>query len=272
MEVLNSIKPATFRCAILDFDGTVSLIREGWQHVMIPYFVGVLRATPLGKETDPGELEKETRDFVDFLTGKQTIYQCLQLAEEVQKRGGVAEEPIEYKHEYHRRLEQRIVGRIADLKNGADPKEHLVPGSCELLEMLRRWGVTIYLASGTDEKYVKEEAALLQLTDYFDGGIYGAQDDYKKFSKAMVIQKIITDNNLVGAELVGFGDGYVEIENVKSVGGFAVGVASDETNRAGVDTWKRDRLIKAGADLIIPDYREIAEIENFLFGSIPVPG
>ena len=265
MEILNKYKPATFRCAILDFDGTVSLIREGWQHVMIPYFVDVLRDTPQGKDADPHQLERETRDFVDFLTGKQTIYQCLQLAEEVQKRGGVAEEPIQYKHEYHRRLELRIAGRIAALEKGCDPEEHLVPGSCELLEMLRWRGVAIYLASGTDEKYVKQEAALLKLTDYFDGGIYGAQDDYKTFSKAMVIQKIIADNALAGAELVGFGDGYVEIENVKSVGGYAVGVASDETNRGGIDPWKRDRLIKAGADVIIPDYRNVAEIEGFLF-------
>ena len=31
-----------FKCALFDFDGTVSLIREGWQEVMIPYFVEVL--------------------------------------------------------------------------------------------------------------------------------------------------------------------------------------------------------------------------------------
>ena len=265
MEIIHEFKPTTFRCAILDFDGTLSLIREGWQFVMIPYFIDVLKNTPLGKDADPVELEKEVRDFVDYLTGKQTIYQCIRLAEEIQKRGGVAEEPIQYKHEYHRRLELRIADRLTALENGCDPNEHLVPGSCELLEMLRRRGLTVYLASGTDEKYVKEEAALLKLTDYFNGGIYGAQDDYKKFSKAMVIQKIITENNLVGAELIGFGDGYVEIENIKSVGGFAVGVASDETNRVGVDEWKRNRLINAGADVIIPDYRNISEIETTLF-------
>ncbi len=265
MEIINSSKPASFRCAILDFDGTVSLIREGWQHVMIPYFVDTLRATPLGKDADPRELEKDVRDFVDYLTGKQTIYQCIRLAEEVQKRGGTPEEPIQYKHEYHRRLELRIADRLTALENGSDPNEHIVPGSYELLEMLRRRNLTVYLASGTDEKYVKQEAALLKLTDYFNGGIYGAQDDYKKFSKAMVIQKIIADNRLVGAELIGFGDGYVEIENVKGVGGYAIGVATDEANRAGVDLWKRDRLVKAGADLIIPDYRELAELENYLF-------
>ena len=60
-----------------------------------------------------------------------------------------------------------------------------------------------------------------------------------------------------GASLLGFGDGYVEIQNVKAVGGTAVAVASDEAGRSGKpDAWKRDRLIGAGADVVIPDYRD----------------
>lgn len=266
MEIITSQKPAEFQCAILDFDGTLSLIREGWQQVMIPYFVSVLQETPQGKKSPVDEIETCVRDFVDFLTGKQTIYQCLRLAEEVQKRGGTPLDALEYKKEYHRRLELRIANRLSDLENGqCDPREHVVPGSYELLERLREKNLTIYLASGTDELYVKKEAELLQLTPYFNGGIYGAQDDYKTFSKAMVIQKIISDHHLRGSELLGFGDGYVEIENVKQIQGFAVGVASDETNRNGVDQWKRNRLLQAGADVIIPDYRELDELCEFLF-------
>ena len=51
--------------------------------------------------------------------------------------------------------------------------------------------------------------------------------------------------------LFGFGDGFVEIENIKQLGG----VASDEEHRSGrVEEWKRTRLIQAGADAIVPDY------------------
>lgn len=81
----------------------------------------------------------------------------------------------------------------------------------------------------------------------------------------MVIRKIISDHHLRGSELLGFGDGYVEIENVKEIQGFAVGVATDETNRCGVDQWKRNRLIHAGADIVIPDYRHLDELREFLF-------
>ena len=80
-----------------------------------------------------------------------------------------------------------------------------------------------------------------------------------------MIDRIIRENHLAGDELLGFGDGYVEIENVREAGGFAVGVASNESDRQGIDEWKRERLIRAGAHIIIPDYREIEELENDLF-------
>ena len=264
LEVVNRPKPTQpLKAAILDFDGTLSLIREGWHQVMIPYFIEVIENTP--NHESPTEVEHNVREFVDLLTGKQTIYQCIRLAEEVVKRGGVADEPIAYKAEYHRRLGLRIEHRLTELKAGGDPINHLVPGSWDLLKMLRKHGLVVYLASGTDEVYVKEEADLLRVTELCDGGVFGAQDDYKTFSKAMVIKKIIKDHNLKGEELIGFGDGYVEIENVHDIGGFAVGVASNESTRTGIDQWKRNRLIGAGADWIIPDYSDVAQIENRLF-------
>lgn len=267
IEVVNPGAPrGSFRHAVFDFDGTISLIREGWQQIMIPYFTEELLATPLGKDRGRAEMEDFARDFIYVLTGKQTIYQCIRLAEEVAKFGGSPLEPQAYKDEYHRRLSLKIAGRIAGLEDGSQrPVDHVVPGSFELLDALKARGVRMYLASGTDEVYVKQEAALLGVTDYFDGHVYGAQTDYKAFSKKMVIDRIIKENDLHGSALVGFGDGYVEIENVKSVGGFAVGVATDEVNRWGVDAWKRDRLTRSGADIIIPDYTEIGTLMAFLF-------
>ncbi len=262
----SSVKTGNFKHVIFDFDGTISLIREGWQKIMIPYFTHELINTPLGKEKDASELEKLVVDLVFVNTGKQTIYQCIQLAQEVQKLG---KEPLtaqQYKDEYHRRLSEKIKDRITALENGTQkPQEHVVPGSLELLCELEKKGVTMYLASGTDEVYVKQEAELLGVSKYFEDRIYGAQTDYKSFSKKMIIDKIIKNNNLNGDELLGFGDGYVEIENVKEVGGFACGVATDETNRWGFDDWKVDRLTKSGADIIIPDFTNTAQLINYLF-------
>lgn len=242
-----------FRAALFDFDGTLSLIREGWQPIMYNYFTEVLvQATP--QESREG-IMRFVRDFVDILTGKQTIYQCIYLADVLKKRGVEPEDPFVYKEEYNRRLLLHIAARVAGLRSGElEPQELLVSGSIELLEGLRARGLTLYLASGTDHKYVVEEADALGLTDYFDGGIYGAVDDYENFSKEQVIRDLILPKIASGNSLLGFGDGYVEIENVKAVGGFAVGVASNEKERQGIDAWKRTRLITAGADVIIGDY------------------
>ncbi len=160
----------------------------------------------------------------------------------------------------------KIEGRVEALRKGqADPEQYLVPGARALLERLKDRGLKMYLASGTDEIYMKEEARLLGVTKYFDGGVYGALDDYKSFSKAILIQRILATAEFQGNEFLGFGDGYVEIEEVKNVGGVAVGVASEEPACAKVDQWKRQRLIGVGADYIVPNYLCGEELFSSLF-------
>jgi hypothetical protein len=112
---------------------------------------------------------------------------------------------------------------------------------------------------------MKEEARLLDVARYFDGGVYGALDDYKSFSKAILIQRVIAAAECTGEQFLGFGDGYVEIENVKQVGGVAVGVATAEPDCEIVDEWKRQRLAGVGADFIIPNYRCHEQLMSTLF-------
>src|SRR5262249_24935928 len=160
---------------LFDFDGTLSLIREGWPQVMMPLMVEVLRQTGTA-ETDE-ELSAHVEEFVMRLNGRQTIYQMIQLAEEVTKRGGGPLGPPDDKHEYHDRLMARITGRLEALASGqATPAEWTVPGSHTFLEALKARGMGLYLASGTDLKYVRREAELLGLAPYFGEHIYGALD------------------------------------------------------------------------------------------------
>ncbi len=252
--VNHGIVRGRFRTVLFDFDGTLSLIRQGWREIMVPMMVETLGECNTG-ETE-AQLTHIVADFVDRLTGKQTIYQMIQLSEEVLKRGGAPPDPVACKHRYHERLNGHIRGRIHGLRSNAVAAEDLmVPKSLDLLRNLQCRGLTLYLASGTDEVYVKEEAALLGLTPFFEDRVYGALDQYQDFSKKRVIRDLIVSQGIAGEALLGFGDGYVEIDNVKSAGGTAVGVASEEARRRGVNAWKRERLIQAGADLIIPDFR-----------------
>ena len=250
---------------LFDFDGTLSLIRQGWPDVMVPLFTEILPQVP--GETDEQRRRLAFEDIMR-LNGKQTIYQMIQLAERVRERGGTPGEPLDYKHEYLRRLDERIRHRVEGIRAGSIPRDELtVFGTRALLEALSSRGLALYLASGTDEQFVKAEAEALGLTHYFKGHIYGAQDDYKKFSKKMVIDRILAENRIPGDSLLAFGDGYVEIENTKQVGGFAVAVASDEANNGSgqFDAWKHQRLMGVGADLCIPDYRDLDALMETLF-------
>jgi phosphoglycolate phosphatase len=279
---------------LFDFDGTLSLIRQGWQGVMVPMMVEILAGLGTG-ETEQ-ELTAIVTEYVDRLTGKQTIYQMIELYNQVAARGGRPRDPLEYKRQYLDRLWARIEHRVVGLKEESiDVLEMVVPGTFDILKNVRARGLDCYLASGTDQPYVLDEAAALGLTPYFatvcssSGGgclrIYGALDEYKRFSKAQVIQDILRTHGLRGSQLLAFGDGFVEIEETKRVGGIAVGVATDEAHLSntvhppdvvhphdegrrgdasptrngpshGIDAWKRERLIQAGADIIIPDFQE----------------
>src|SRR6266851_3657909 len=185
---------ANARVALFDFDGTISVIRSGWMEIMIPMMVEILMDLKTGERED--DLRAIVEEFVGRLTGKQTMYQMIAMAEEIEKR---------------------------------------------------------------------EEARLLDVDRYFDGGVYGALDNYKSFSKKILIQRLIASSEYRGNQFLGFGDGYVEIENVKEVGGVAVGVATAEPECLHVDEWKRKRLSGVGADFIIPNYLCRDELLGTLF-------
>jgi len=248
--------------ALFDFDGTLSLIRAGWVDVMVPMMVEILAELKTGESE--GDLRQLVDDYVARLTGEQTIYQMIELARQVEKRGGKPLHPLEYKRLYHDRLMQKIAYRREELRQEkVSPDRYLVPGARAMLENLKARGLELYCASGTDEVYTVEEARLLAIEPYFDGQIYGARDDYKSFSKELLVREMVS--SIGGDRLIGFGDGYVEIKNVKDAGGVAVGVATDEPECRAVDPWKRERLIKVGADIVIPNFLCWPELAQVLF-------
>ena len=73
------------RHALFDFDGTISVIRRGWENVMIPLMVEMITdGYPV-----PLDLETEVIDYVDRSTGILTIKQMEWLADAVGKNGNL---------------------------------------------------------------------------------------------------------------------------------------------------------------------------------------
>ena len=261
------IQRGRIRHAVFDFDGTLSLLRAGWQEVMITQAVEELSRTPAAPP--PAGWHAFSREYITRLTGEQTIYQMLHLEAELRRLGGTPRPAAEYKREYLHRLGERIRDRLDALRQRREsPAAYLVPGSIELLEDLARRGITCYLASGTDHQFVVEEAGLLGVAPYFWGRIYGAQEDYQNSTKKILIARIIAENQLHGPDLIIFGDGYVEIANAVEVEGLAVGAATCEDGTQEWDEWKKGRLLEVGADLLVPHWQESQLLLAYLFGEV----
>jgi phosphoglycolate phosphatase-like HAD superfamily hydrolase len=254
----------TIKYALIDFDGTISVIRQGWEDVMIPLMIEMIGD---GKPVTP-DIEKEVRDYIDYSTGMLTIKQMQWLAEAV-CRHGLAKNPknaYEYKCIYNQRLLVRVEKRLKRLNsNELNADDLMIMGSRNFLEELHRRDVIIYLASGTDQEYVLKEAEALRVTQYFKGGIYGALDHTEAHDKEKIIQRILDENNLHGDELLVVGDGPVEIRNAKTRDAIALGVATDEINRHGLNLAKVKRLTNAGADLLISDFTKTNELIRYLW-------
>jgi phosphoglycolate phosphatase-like HAD superfamily hydrolase len=263
IEIFNEVERGRITHAVLDFDGTISLIRDGWQNIMVPLMVELLMETP--NSGDENELRQMVIEYVDRLTGKQTIYQMIRLAEEIEKRGGSPKDPLEYKQMYNDRLLPAVNARIHDLERGVLSADSLMTkGSRAFLELLKANGIRMYLASGTDIEFVKHEADVLDVATYFDGGIFGALREYKLFSKEKVIQNILGRFNLKGSSLLVVGDGNVEIMNAKGVGAIALGIYSEENNDFEMNSDKRAKLICAGADILAHDFCEADQLVGYL--------
>lgn len=254
------------RVAVIDFDGTLSLIRSGWVEIMVDMMMEVLRPLPGSIESDE-DLKAYITDFVLNLNGRPTIFQIDYFVNAAKERGGSPESPEFYTQKFLDALIRKADERIQLLQTGQlTTDDLLVPGARAMLTDLRERGVQLTLASGTAVVNVKREAKLLDIDHYFEGRIYGPGEDSRDFSKMAVMKQTLAATKSEGIELLGLGDGFVEIENVKELGGIAIGCATDETHRSGkVEDWKRTRLIQAGADIIVPDYGNWFKLSDVLF-------
>lgn len=256
VELINPhLRRGPVRAAVFDFDGTVSLIREGWAKVMAGMGVDLL-----GDSSQHDRLELEML----MLSGKPSIFQMRRLADEAEATGKPAPPPDELLQEFVRRLAAITADRKRRLADGTDPPAAwAVPGTHELLANLRDRGVLLVLASGTPMEAVREEAELLQLTPFFGERVYAPDGHSPNFSKRDVIDELARDH---GEQVIGFGDGYAETVEMKRAGGVAVGVASREAGEPGVNSLKRGMLIDLGADVIVPHYSHPAALADWLFG------
>ena len=247
------------KAVLLDFDGTLSTLRAGWEKVMKPFMMEEIRGGRQLTEQEEAELEREVDEYIDRSTGVQTIFQMSWLEDTVRGKGWnrIVRDAWEYKAEYNRRLLEQVHLKTTLLAQGsADPETYLIRGAARFVRELHRRGVELYLASGTDHADVVREAEALGLAPYFRT-IAGAPAGRADCSKEKVLKELLTAGGFQGRELAVIGDGKVEIRLGKEAGALALGLASDEERRKGINPAKVRRLTEAGADWIAGDFGEL---------------
>ncbi len=254
-----------FEFALFDFDGTLSLLREGWQSIMKEMMIEEITGGSNLPDDEFSKMEEETEEYIDRTTGQQTILQMMDLEKMVRDRGLVSKDkiktPMEYKEIYNRKLKRIVKERVKNTQKD----RYLLMGAREFLVELREHGMKILAFSGTDVEDVVDEAEILGIKEFFDAGIHGAVgSDYKEHTKEMVVRRLLEKTNLKGETFVIFGDGPVEISVGRDFGAFTVGIASNEKKGFGWNPKKFNRLKVVGADVIIPDFTVRNDLKNIL--------
>ena len=271
IELISDVGARRIRRVVIDHDGTISTLREGWAEVMFDFSMESIcgdRRSAIGND-EYERIAVKVRRMIEVTTGVQTIQQMIFLAETVAAEGLVPRHRMRdaagYKKGYLERLMVTVTDRIQMLRSGdVGVSDYTIDGAVELLQGLHDRGIELTLASGTDQEDVQREAETLGYAHLFAGGIHGSAGNEVGDAKRAVIQRLLGDPDCSGADLMVIGDGPTEIREGRRAGALCMGVASDEINRRGLNARKRMRLIRAGTDIIVPDFSQLDSILRVL--------
>ena len=273
IEIINKWTDQLYiRHAIFDHDGTISTLREGWEMIMAPMMIKAVLGDKY-QEADEALYKKvQTRvnEYIDKTTGIQTLVQMKGLLELIREFNCVPEDEMldefGYKQIYNEELLRMVNERERKLRRAElDVQDFTLKNAVPFLQKLYDAGIKLYLASGTDEEDVIKEAKILGYHHLFEERIYGAVGDITIEAKKIVLDRILdTIGESAYGRVVTFGDGPVEMRETRKRAGIAVGIASNELKRFGLNVNKRSRLIKAGADIIVPDFSQFQQLLSLL--------
>lgn len=263
VEIIRPFDGRNLAAVLFDFDGTLSRERDGWVNLMVATCSAAM--VQAVSEISVAEAVEWVIKDIEQTIGIPTYQQMKRLANEISKRGGSSLSPQRYKDIYNNALTAMVSANHRKLEAGELNIEDLrVPGAHEFLVLLeQRLGKNaLFLSSGTDIQPVRESVKILGY-DFFEDRIIasGSNGNNKDCPKQLIIERLIAERSLQSGQLLTFGDGVPEIEHTNRFGGIGVGVLSPDHSyyeHRGYFTIakKRERLIAAGAHLIIPDFRE----------------
>jgi len=150
-----------------------------------------------------------------------------------------------------------------------------IPGSLGFLEMIHgRLDGNVYLASGSDLDAITASSHALGSFQYFKQIVgAGYTNDLTVDQKEAIIKRFldgeVDGHNLQPGELVIFEDGFPGILYGYRAGAVCVGVLTPDHSYHEKDghftvAQKRDRLVSAGAHILVPDFEEAQKLLQIL--------
>jgi len=260
IKIINN-KKAKILAAIVDWDGTISLLREGWNKVMKDYIANYISLNPQKKDLLWAE------NFIKETMGENTVDQMLGMMAKAHENG-VKNMPIDQKKrknlaekqriKYRKSLEEKMRSkRIKRAK--VHPGEFINKGIKKFLQELKKRNVKIFVISGSEQKErggIEEEVEILKLKHYFEK-VFGYNGQIHPYTKENALKWIIKKYKIKNPlQILVVGDGPKEIKTGRDFGTITIGLVSNNLSKK--------NLLKSGADYIVYNPTDLVDCLNYI--------
>lgn len=257
IEFLGKPRVEMIRCVILDYDGTLTTFRKGWEFILYPYVRDCIDKNH--KPETNSQLEKDIQYFVAHAGGTNPRQLMKRLADLIEKYTGQSESIEYYIKDYGAIFNGEIQKRVDGFNQ--DSEQYVISGVRELLDFLDKENVLNYVVTGSCDKAVNRELTKLDLSKYFLQ-VYGADSKTIGNHKEAAIEEIMRKHNLSQYEVLIVGDGSTEMRAAKKMNLPSLGIANDE-HTGGVCPVKKEMLLDIGVHALVADYQNFEEVWNW---------
>ena len=262
-EILRKPKISEVKCIVLDYDGTLTTLRKGWDLILTDY--AREKINPNGLECEG--LDEEIRHLCAHAGGttpKQLVSRLMAIMDKMNLVEKSDIKSIEYyAKDYADHFQEKIDERVK--RFATESESYVIDAVRPMLDFIAEKKTINYIVTGSCEIAVKEELKKLEMMHYFER-VYGASLEMDGNLKLDAMQEIIKRHGLSPCEVLIIGDGSTETRAAAELKLPAIGIASDE-HSGGLCAKKRDMLVDLGAHAIIADYTGFEHVWNWLHES-----
>lgn len=262
-EILRKPKVSEIKCIVLDYDGTLTTLRKGWDIILSDY--ARQKINPLGLES--AGLEDEIRHLCAHAGGttpKQLVSRLMAIMDKMNLIDKSEIKSIEfYAKDYADHFQVMIDERVK--RFATESESYVIKAVRPMLDFISTKNTLNYIVTGSCEIAVKEELHKLEMMHHFER-VYGASLEMDGNLKLDAMNEIMARHSLSPCEILVIGDGSTETRAAAELELPAIGIASDE-HSGGLCAKKRDMLAELGAHAIIADYSGFQNVWNWLHES-----